>query len=131
VWGDHPAAPYFTKQLISKKWIISFAPLKQEWRVPYPGKVGLVETDESSQAIHRQVSRWWQKSSPIGTAEHQVKKTEMISHPEWDERILVVHPDPGDESPGYFQSPLWGSWAEQNKQSILYKVQEMNVVGVK
>ena len=30
VWGDQSAAPHFAKQLLSKKWIISFAPLKQE-----------------------------------------------------------------------------------------------------
>jgi hypothetical protein len=70
VWGDQPAAPHFAKQLHLKERIISFAPLKQEQRVPYLGHFGLVETDE---------------------------------------RILVVHPDPSDESPGYFQSPLWGS----------------------
>ena len=28
VWGGRSAAPYFAKQFLSKKWIISFAPLK-------------------------------------------------------------------------------------------------------
>jgi hypothetical protein len=57
-----------------------------------------------------------EKSSPIGTAELLVKTTAIISRPEWDEQILIVHPVPADESPGYFQAPLWGSSTEQDKQ---------------
>ena len=36
-----------------------------------PGHAGLVETDDSSPAIHRPGHRWRKRPSPIGTAEHQ------------------------------------------------------------
>jgi len=40
----------------------------------------------------------------------------MISRPEWDEAIFIFIAGPGDKSPGYFQSPLWGSAEEQDNQ---------------
>ncbi len=48
----------------------SFAPLKQHLRVQCLSQAGLVETDESSLAIHRQEKGKLKKSSPIGTAEY-------------------------------------------------------------
>ncbi len=47
-----------------------------------------------------------------------MKETELIGRPEWDEHIFVVQPEPGDESPVYCQSPLWGSLSDQAKQSV-------------
>ncbi len=47
-----------------------------------------------------------------------MKKSEMISRPEWDEHNFGGHPYPGDESPGHFQLPLCASLTEQCKQSF-------------